>query len=187
MKKTLLFVLVAVLLIAAAVVPAYAATKADLLAEAAKSPVYHYVKVAVENAEKSVEITDAQADQIMPYVKHIVATLDKDNGPSVGDGKTASYSQATSAAVFADMDAICAILNYSYKLVPSQKPQHKDDSVLVVYNAQGKTILEYDGDVVAGTDAALNNNTVVAAFVGVTALVSGLAMLVVARRKLVRE
>ena len=80
MKKILAMLMAVVCVFSMFAVSASALTKSDLLAEAAKSPVYKYVKVSVENAARTVEITEEQADQIMPIVKELVAILNVDKG-----------------------------------------------------------------------------------------------------------
>ena len=180
MKKVLLFVLAVAMFVAVTVVPALAYTKADLLTEGAKSPVYHHVKVAIENAAKTVEVTEDQANQIMPYVKHIVSLLPEDLGASAHN-----YPRETIDAVLADVDEICKILSLHYEFVPAANPAHEGDNDFTIYNEAGEKVFEFDGDAVAKTDAAPDYSTVAVAVSGVALLFAGIAMFVVARKKLV--
>ena len=119
MKKILAMLMAVVCVFSMFAVSASALTKSDLLAEAAKSPVYKYVKVSVENAARTVEITEEQADQIMPIVKELVAILNVDKGePGVHNIKEDKmyYTQAEVDAVMDCINRIAAILGYTAKM-----------------------------------------------------------------------
>ena len=188
MKKIIVILLSAVLLVGALVLPSFAVNKADLLAEAAKSPVYKYVKVAAENAAKSVEITDEQAAQILPIITKAVEVIGKDNGKSVVMPKTAEvrYSEDKVNAVFGYIGEVCGIMGWSYKISAVANPQHQGDIIFSVYDSNGKLIFSYDGDLVADTSAASGNSAVIIAAAGAL-LLAGAAAIVYSRKRLVVE
>ena len=177
MKKALFLILTLAVLVTATVVPAFAATKADILTEAAKSPVYKYVKVGIENAAKSIEVTEEQADQIMPYVQHIVSLLDKDYGASAH-----TYPAEVRQSVMDDIDAICAILDLTAVYTLSENPQHELDQVITIYNADGKAVFSFDGDVKkTGEDSSAA--AIAFAVAGAVVLAAGVVVFFVTRKK----
>jgi len=185
MKRIIALVLSAIVMVSVFVVPSFATTKADLLTEAAKSPVYKYVKVSVENAAKSVEITDEQADAILPHVKAIVAGLSTDNGQGVYDAKKGTqYDKATVNTVMEHIKAICDILGWTYTLTASPNPAHPGDQLFRVYDQNGKVVYELDGEVVSDTSASAYSNTWAVLAAGCAILVAGLVTVVISRRKL---
>ncbi len=188
MKRIIVILLSAILMVGALVLPSFAVNKADLIAEAAKSPVYKYVKVSVENAAKSVEITDEQAAQILPIIKKAVEAIGKDNGKSVVMPKTAEvrYSQDKVDTVFECISEVCAIMGWSYKVTGVANPQHAGDIIFSVYDSNGRQIFSYDGDVVADTSAASGNSAVIIAAAGAL-LIAGVAAVVFSRKRLVVE
>ena len=185
MKKIIAVLLSAVLMVGALVLPSFAVNKADLLNEAAKSPVYKYIKVAAENAAKSVEITDEQAAQILPLITKAVNAIGADNGKSVVMPKTGEvrYSEQAVETVFDCIGQICAIMGWTYKVTPVANPQHVGDIIFTVYDANGRQIFSYDGDVVADTSAASDNSAVILAAAGVL-LLAGVAAVVFSRKRL---
>lgn len=182
MKRFIAFMTAVVLLVATLAIGVSATTKADLLAEAAKSPVYKYVKVALENAARTVEITDEQAEQLLPIVKKAVAAIDEDKGPTARN-EDYIYTQAQIDAMMECVDEACAVLGYTYKLVPSTDPKHTGDNVFMFYNEDGKLVFQYDGDVVADTDAASEMDTMGLLIGGVVLLAAGAAMIVVSKKR----
>lgn len=188
MKRIIALVLSAIVMISVFVVPSFATTKADLLTEAAKSPVYKYVKADIENAAKSVEITDEQADAILPHVQAIVAALNTDNGQGVYDAKKGQqYSNETVKTVMEHIKAICDILGWTYTMTPVEsKPAHEGDDIFKVFDQNGKLVFSLDGEVVSDTSGAASTNWAVLA-AGCAILVAGLATVVISRRKLTCE
>ena len=186
MKKFVAIVVLAVMMIGLFTLPSLAVNKADLLNEAAKSPLYKYVKVSVENASKTVVITDEQAEKLMPIVQKLVAALNEDNGSTFakqGTGEQA-YSQETEDFVFSCIDEACEIMNWTYTLTPVAHPTHEGDVIFTVY--EGKTpIFVYEGDVVADTSAAPVYSYGLLAAAAVL-LLAGAASVVVTRKSLAR-
>ena len=159
MKKIIAFITAVTLMVGIFAVSVFATNKSDLLTEAAKSPVYKYVKVAVENAARTVEITDEQAEQILPIVKRGVALIDKDNGPTYSNAGAPFYTKEQMEGVFECIDEICKILGFTWKMTPKSNALHIGDGVLQVFDQNNKLIFEYDGDVVSDTSAASDINT----------------------------
>lgn len=177
MKKIIALVLSTVIALSVLAIGVSATTKADLLTEAAKSPAYKYVQVAVENAAKTVNITDEQAAQVLPYVQHAVAALNMDNGPTLWHKDTnLMYGYDLAAIVEADIFAVCDILGYTYTFEDVANAKHAHDIIFKVFNADGKLIFAYDGDLVADTSAASDATLYLVAAVallglGVTAVI----------------
>ncbi len=183
MKRFISLMTAIMLIVGVLAIGAAAATKADLLSEAAKSPVYKYIKVAVENAARTVEITDEQAEQLLPIVKKAVAAISTDKGPTARNDHDI-YTQEEIDAVMACIDEACAILGYSYKFIPSTDPKHRADHVFMVYDNSGKLIFQYDGDVVADTDAASETYTTALFIGGAVLLMAGAAVTVVSKKRM---
>lgn len=153
MKKTFAAILALVMILGVFAVGASAATKSDILELAATSPVYHYVKVSLENAARTVSITDAQADAVLPYVQDIVNALPEDLGPSAHD-----YTVAQQQRVMDDVNSICDVLEYELVTVektasstPSSK--HVVDYIFQFYDKAGTLVYEFDGDEIKKTDS----------------------------------
>ena len=183
MKRIISIMMVLMIVVGTLAVGVAAATKADLLLEASKSPIYKYVKVAVENAARTVEITDEQAEQLLPIVKKAVAAVSADKGPTAANGYYI-YSQAEIDAVMACIDEACAILGYTYTFYPSGNAKHEADHVFTVYDNTGKLIFQYDGDVVADTDAATDMNTTALFIGGALLLAAGIAGIAVSKKRM---
>lgn len=181
MKKVVALFMAVVCVFSMLAVSASAATKSDLLTEAAKSPVYKYVKVSLENAARTIEVTDAQADECMPYVQKIVSVLDEDNGPGVYDHKIGKYYYTTEqvSTVMDCINKIAEILG----LVAKTEFVGEGDSKLCVYDKAGKLIFEYDGDAVADTAAATSVDTAVIVGGAVALLIAGAAALVSSKKR----
>ena len=190
MKRILIVALTFVVLLTTTVVPSFAITKADILAECEKSPVYKYVKAAVENAAKSVEITDEQAEQIYPLVKEAVQLLNTDNGPThfdAEDGKM--YDDATTDRIMEIIDEICKILGFTWEWVNSSTikgyQSHINDNTFTVYDQNGNIIFQYDGDTAADTSAAATVSTSAWAAIsaGAAMTLAAAVALIIARKK----
>lgn len=181
MKKIIAMLMAVVCVFSMLAVSASAVNKSDLLAEAAKSPVYKYVKVAVENAARTVEVTDEQAAEILPLVKEVVAILDTDKGPGVYDNKTGKlcYTQDEVDAVMARINKVGDILDLVIKI----EYVGVNDTKIVVYNKAGQKVFEYDGDAVADTAAATTVNTAMVACGAVALLIAGAAAIVVSKKR----
>jgi len=186
MKKFIAVMMAAVLAVSVLAIGVFAASKADLITEAAKSPIYKYVKVAVENAARTVEITDEQAEALLPIVKKAVAAVAADKGPTAKND-AAIYSDAEIAVVMDCIGEACDVLGYTYKMVPSTNPKHVGDGVFMVYDQNGKLVFQYDGDVVADTDAATTVNTAALLAGATVLLVAGVAAIVVAKKRAAAE
>lgn len=183
MKRFISLMMVLMIVVGTLAVGVAAATKADLLSEAAKSPIYKYVKVAVENAARTAEITDEQAEKLLPIVKKAVAAVSADKGPTAKN-VNAIYTDAEINAVLGCIDEACDVLGYSYKFIPSTNPKHATDHVFMVYDNNGKLIFQYDGDVVADTDAATDMDTTALFIGGALLLVAGVAGIVVSKKRM---
>lgn len=188
--KKIIAVLTSVMLLVgmlAMCVSAATVTKSDLLNEAAKSPVYKYVKVSLENAARNVEITNEQAEEILPIVQRAVAILNEDHGPTeANDASHVFYTQEQADGVIECIDEVCAILGYTWKMTPKANPVHPGDGIFQVFDQNGKLVYEYDGDAVADTSAApvSNADTWVYLSVGTVLLALGLAALAVSKKRI---
>ncbi len=183
MKKLLVFVSVLVLLVSFLAVPVSATTKNDLLEEAAKSPVYHYVKVAVENAARTIEITDEQAAELLPIVQKAVAAVPEDHGATEGNGGASYYTKEQFDTVMACIDEACEILDLTYAFEPTGSSDPNNSVIFKVYDKDQKLIFEYDGDTVKKTSAAAEVDTRVIFVAAAAVLVVGVVALVVAKKR----
>lgn len=179
MKKVISLLMAVVVLTAVFVVPASAATKSDLLTEAAKSPIYKYVKVAIENAARTVEITEEQADQLMPIVKKAVAAVSSDKGPGRYDVDGVHYTKEEYDTIMQCIDEACAILGFTYKLTPKAQ----NDIIFQVYDANNTLVFSYDGDAVSNTDGAPSSSAVLMLVGSVALLATGIGCFVVSRKR----
>lgn len=182
MKRFISVVAAIMLIVGTLAVSVAAVSKSDLITEASKSPIYKYVKVAIENASRTIEITDEQAEKLMPIVKKAVSAVASDKGPTAAVDNLV-YTQAELDAVLACIDEACAILGYTYTTTPSTSPKHIGDSVFMVYDNAGKLVFQYDGDVVADTDAATEFDTTALFIGGTVLLMAGAAVLVVSKKR----
>lgn len=176
MKRIIAIVLTLAAVLSMAVIGVSAVTKADLLTEAAKSPVYKHVRVAIENAARTIEITDEQAEKILPIIKKVCAITDKGSSAH-------TYTEAERQSVMGCVDEICNILGFTYKFETSKDSKHIGDSVFFVYNKDGKLVFQYDGDVVADTDAATTMNTTAVLAASAFLAVLGVAAVAVSKRR----
>ena len=190
MKRIIAIVLTLAAVLGVAAMGVSAVTKADLLVEAAKSPIYKYVRVAFENAARTVEITDEQAAEILPIVKKAVA-LAGDNDHGHGGYYSAEhgyvYDKQTYNAIMTCIDEACRILGYTYRMEPVQNSKHAGDIMFVVYDERGKMVFQYDGDVVADTDAATTVDTTLVLAASAFLAVLGIAAVAVSKRRVDAE
>lgn len=183
MFKKICALLIAVVAVAMLMVPAFATNKSDLLTEAAKSPVYKYVKAAVENAARTIEITDEQAAQILPFIQRFNAAITEDKGATAATKNGMVYTEEQVNEVFACIDGVCAVLGYTYELYPIAKPAHAGDQGIKVYNEAGKLVFQFDGDAVADTDAASTSVAIYAVLASVL-LAAGAVVLTVSKKRI---
>lgn len=188
MKKLIAIISAIVLLVGTATIGVSAVTKADLFAEAAKSPAYKYVQVAIENAARTVEVTPEQAEQILPIVKRACEIIGNDEHPSAfSDEHGLLYTKEQINGVMACIDEICEIMRFTYKMVPVANPEHAGDGMLTVYDANGKVVFQYDGDAVADTDAATSMDTALL-FAGAGIMLAlGAAAIAVSKKRMAAE
>jgi len=182
MKRIVSFFAALMLIVSVFAVGVSATTKADLIAEAAKSPVYKYIKVAVENAARTIEITDEQAERLLPIVKRAVAAVPTDLGPTAKN-EDYIYSQDQIDVILTCIDEACAILGFTHTTEPSTDPKHIGDINNFIYNEEGNLIFQYDGDVVADTSAATETDTTELLIGAVSLLIAGGAVLVVSKKR----
>ncbi|MBQ7161685.1 MAG: hypothetical protein IJR90_08255 [Clostridia bacterium] len=187
MKRIITIAICAIMLVGLFAVPSFAVNKADLLKEAAKSPVYKYVKVAVENAAKTVEITDEQAEKILPIISKAVTAVNVDKGATVIRPKTSErrYSDGQVQVIFNCIKEVCDIMGWTYKLEAVADQKHPGDIIIHVFDGNTK-IFSYDGDIVADTSAA-SDNSVVILTAGGALLLAGFAAVVFSRKRLTVE
>lgn len=185
MKRIIALITALIIAVSALSVGVCAADKSDLLAEAAKSPVYKYVKVALENAARTVEITDEQAEKLLPIIKRFNTIVTEDLGPTAARNNNGEdiYTMDQIRAVMECVSEACEILNYTYKTKPSSDPKHIGDSVFMIYDQNNKLVFQYDGDVVADTSAASDADTIALAVGAIVMLALGAAAVVAAKKR----
>lgn len=187
MKRFIAAILTFAVVLCAFIMPAFAATKSDLLNEAAKIPVYKYVKVAVENAARNIEITSEQADALMPLIKEAAQILNKDNGSSYysKDGKYL-YTETQYKAIMDIINKACGILGFTYTVTPAAQQLHKNDIVFKVFDKSGKLIFTFDGDMVTDTSSvsSYDNTAWIALGTAASMCVLAGAAFVIAKRKI---
>ena len=182
MKRIVSFLTALVLVVSMFAVSVSATTKADLIEEASKSPIYKYVRVAVENAARTIEITDEQAEQLLPIVRRAVAAVPEDLGPTArNDHDIYTYEQIE--IIMSCVDEACAILGYTHENVTSTDPKHIGDIVFMIYNEDNELVFQYDGDVVADTSAASETDTTELFIGAVALLLAGGAVLAVSKKR----
>jgi len=180
MKKFLAISLTVILAIGLFAIGTSAATKSEILEEAAKSPVYHWVQITIEDAARSVEITEEQGDLIMPHVQAIVAAVPEDLGPTAH-----VYPKDQVETVMHHLAEICDILNYrlAYEEVHHTDLDHAGDIVVRIYNSEGQLVVEYDGDDLKQTDVAEENSAWIWLAVGSAFVLAAAAVLVITKKR----
>ena len=178
MKKIIALLLATVVSFSAFVLPAAAVSKSDLIDAASAAATYKYVKPSLENAARNIEITDAQAEQLLPLVQEAAALFPVDKGPTLHE-----YGQATIDAFLALVDETCAILNFSWTFDGKTNAIHSGDGILRVYDANGKLVYEYDGDYVTDTSGTPSDSTWVVLSIGAMISLVACAAFVIARKK----
>ncbi len=173
MKKTLVLVLSLMLLLVAfagtfSVSAATQYTKENIVAKLSESPIYKYVKGDITNLTRTLNATPEQLNKLYDVANRFVQLGIKDKG-----GSAHHYTKAEIDSVLNLIDEACDVLGYTYTFKASAKAQHKNDIVLSVFDASGKQVYSFDGDVIkqTGFDAT-------AVFVTVSAL--GVALLAAA-------
>lgn len=186
MKRTLAFLLSLVIAVAAMAVPASAATKSDVLAELKKTVIGNYVEITednmkspyitvlAENTIRDLNITGAQADELITLVQAGAAVVNRDNGPSAHE-----YSAAQRAQVVKLVFDAATVLGYKAAFEEKAKPVHKGDVVFSVYD-NGKLIFQYDGDPVRRTDVVSAGTTAPAPYVYIFSIAGVVTLLTLA-------
>ncbi|PWM47062.1 MAG: hypothetical protein DBX47_01390 [Clostridiales bacterium] len=181
MKKALFTVLSVAMLISLVFAQAsFAATKNDILAEAKKSPVFHYVSGTVTKLMEQIEITSEEADQVVSAIKEVNTVITKDNGPSYTDasGKPA-YTVAQRDAIIKSMDKVCATLDITYEYQAVSQGNTNDVKIVFKDRQTGNVLASYDGDPIKDTSSVVEEtssvNYTLIAISGVLVAVSAVA------------
>lgn len=158
-KRLVSFFLVSIIIAVSFSFNASAVTKADLYNELKGSifdkyaPIYG---VSIENSLRNISISDAQAEQILVLIKEVKAYVNVDKGHSLH-----FYTDAEKNFVLDRVDKACKILDLTYKVIP--KPladdEHVGDIIFVFYDASGKKIFEFDGDIIKKTNVPTTQTT----------------------------
>lgn len=151
MKKTLVLVLSLMMLLVAfagafSVSATTQYTKNDIVEKISESPLYKYVKGDVTNLTRTLDATPEQLNKLYDIADRFVKLGLKDKG-----GSASEYTTEEINAVLALIDEACDVLGYTYTFTASAKPQHKNDVVFNLYDAAGKQVYKFDGDVVKQT------------------------------------
>lgn len=133
-------------------------TKDQLIAKVSESAIYKYVKGDVENLARTTTLTDAQINELYAVAEKFVALNLTDKG-----GSAHKYTSAEISSVLALVQEACDILNYTYEFAKSSDALHVGDTVFTVYDASGKMVYTFDGDVVKKTGS---NQTVLFVTIG---------------------
>jgi len=180
MKKLFAGIL-AIALVFCCAVSAAAATKQELIDEFSKIPSSKYVITSIKNLSATVDITDAQGDQIMAIVKELQTEVPADLGQSAS-----SYSQKQIDDVFDALDQFCDVTKMTYK-IDSAQSFDGTSSLLTFYDSSNKVVCSYSNGVVkTGVDNSFNTAYI---WLGASVVVLGAAVAVyfVARKKKVTE
>lgn len=152
MKKIAVLTLTLILLLGAVVgtfsVSAATHTKQDIVDKVSESAIYKYISTDVKNLMRNAELTDAQVDALYDIAERFVALKLTDKGASAD-----KYTTEEVQAVLKLVDEACAVLNYTYTITPAASAKHAGDIVFKVFDAAGKQIYAYNGDVVRKTGA----------------------------------
>lgn len=152
MKKIAVLTLTLILLLGAVVgtfsVSAATHTKQDIADKVSESAIYKYISTDVKNLMRNVDLTDAQADALYDIAERFVSLKLTDKGASA-DKYTAEEVQAVLKLV----DEACAVLNYTYTITPVANAKHAGDIEFKVFDAAGKQVYAYNGDVIKKTGA----------------------------------
>lgn len=151
MKKTLVLVLSLMLLLVAfagtfSVSAATQYTKENIVDKLSESPLYKYVKGDITNLTRTFDATPEQLNKLYDIADRFVKLGLTDKG-----GSAHNYTRAEISSVLALVDEACDVLGYTYTFNASAKAQHKGDVVLSVFDANGKQVYKFDGDVVKQT------------------------------------
>ena len=181
MKKVFASLVAVVLMVSTVFVPsALAVTKSDLLAEAKKIPASKYVIVDAENLMKTIDITDEQAEQLMPILKKVGAALPADLGED-----PFNYTKEQRNVVLSALSEACDVLDLTYTI--DVKSVSKGGYTVSLFDKTGKKIYEYAG-VVKKTDVDTNGmmgNIALAA--GAVFLALALSSYVVLKKKALNQ
>lgn len=177
MKKFFAFALALVLMMALFVSPASAATKQDLIDAIKNDEIlsnYEYVVNSVVNQMDNFNFTPEQCDYLLVKFDEAKAIMaaEGDKGQSAHE-----YSDETIVAITDLVAEVVTELGYTHNYIPSKKPLHAGDIVFQVYDANGRIVFEYDGDLVKPTDEIADDSGNIGAFV---AMGGGVVLLAVA-------
>ena len=146
MKRVIAFLIVVISAFCAMGVSASAATKSDILQEFRKTVVSKYTIIKAENALRGINITPEQGDEIVKRIKEVSAVVNTDKGISAH-----TYSVSEVTLVMRHISEVCGMLGLRYEYVMADEIFHSGDIVFRCYDAAGKLIFEYDGDLISKT------------------------------------
>ena len=163
LKKLLSVLLVCVLAVGltmTAVMPVSAATPKEQLVDCAKENlpaemIERYLP-AIENTLRVISVSQEQADQVADC---IVET--REYFESTGGFKGVSlhsYTLAQQQYAIEMVQRMCDILNLSPRFSFSTNAQHENDTVVSIYDANGKCVAVLDGDAVKQTNTPYDVN-----------------------------
>ena len=122
-------------------------------------PISRYVLTEFENVAANYDITDEQGDALLELLEEAAIVFPEDKGPGYANpdnhGNEAYFGTEKYPYTEAQLDALmgiiaeaCDIMDWSFTMINSERPQHAGDVVLVVRDSEGAIVLSYDGDVV---------------------------------------
>ena len=151
MKRFLLMILSLVTLASAVFVPisASAKTKDDVLKLFKSIPASKYVYDDVEQIANNHPLTSEQYDKLYEYCEEVKALFPEDKGSSFH-----SYSAEVQDRALKIVHEVADYLGLRVETKLSDDPEHSNDVVIFLYDANGKLMFRYDGDEVQKTDVA---------------------------------
>lgn len=130
----------------------------------------------IRNILGQVEISEAQAKELIAYIEEGAAVVTEDKGSSIHH-----YSDEEQELAMELFDKACKVLNLTYKVSPKKNSVHPGDITFDIYDASGKLLGVLDGD--GKTDAISTNSAVYYIGGAVVLVIAAAAVLVIRKRQ----
>lgn len=125
----------------------------------------------LENVLNQIDVTAAQAEEVIGYIDAVKAAIKTDKGSSLSE-----YTREEIDIVLDNFDKSCTALGLTYEFVDAEDPDHEGDVDCIIYTDEGKKIGSVDGDGVKKTGAAETNTTLMIAFAAFVVVAAGAAV-----------
>ncbi len=155
--KKMMTLLLAVVVLAAMLVPVSAASEEQLIEKFKEISISKRLLTEVENLAAAYDVTEEQGDRLMVLLERAKKALPEDKGPGYANPEGHEsyfgpekypYTEEQLEEIMDIITEACDIMGFTYDFIPSENPMHENDIVFILKDAEGRLAFQYDGDLI---------------------------------------